>query len=138
MIQVFIKAPIWNSNSVGVNKKIIKDDLLVEIIYKKEDGSRLYPQVFYMPKHRALQYPIQEVQGKVKLHVIPISDFLVLTEDEIDYARYCQMQGIPFRLLESRDSIPEPPKKEEKKEEEKLIEPKVDESVQQRMDWVNN
>lgn len=107
MIQVYIKAPIWNSNSVGVNKKIIKDDLMLEIVYTKENGERLYPQTFFMRKDIALKYPIQEVHG-VKLCIIPIHDFVVLTSDEIDYARYCQMNAIPFRLLNRDEPKPEP------------------------------
>lgn len=133
MIQVFIKAPIWKTKSIGVNKKIIKDDLMVEILYKTENEERLYPGIYFMHKHRALQYPIQDVSG-VKLCIIPIHDFIVLTNEEIDYARYCHMEGIPFKLLKQRD-IAEI-KKEEKEEEKKPID--VPESVRERMDWVNN
>lgn len=132
MIQVFIKAPIWKSKSVGVNKKIIKDDLMVEILYETEDGGRLYPGTYYMPKHRALQYPIQNVHG-INLCIIPIHDFVVLTSDEIDYARYCQMNAIPFRLLNRNEPKPEP-----KQEEKETVPKSVDETVQARMDWTNN
>lgn len=98
MINIYIKAPIWKTESIGVNKKIIKDDLIIEITYTKTDGERLYPHVYYMRKDVALRYPIQEVSGGVKLHIIPIHDLVVLTNDQIEYAQYCQMERIPFRL----------------------------------------
>ena len=98
MIQVYIKAPIWKSESIGINKKIIKDDLLIEITYTKTDGERLYPHVYYMRKDIAKKYPIQEVSHGVKLHIIPIHDLVVLTKDQIEYAQYCQVERIPFRI----------------------------------------
>lgn len=134
MINIYIKAPIWKTESIGVNKKIIKDDLLVEITYTKADGERLYPHVYYMRKDIALRYPIQEVSGGVKLHIIPIHDLTVLTKDQVEYAQYCQVERIPFRI-----QLPEPPAPaivEEKKEEIKT--PKVDKGVQERMEWLHN
>lgn len=133
MINIYIKAPIWKNESIGVNKKIIKDDLLIEITYTKADGERLYPHVYYMRKDIALRYPIQEVSGGVKLHIIPIHDLTVLTRDQIDYAQYCQAERIPFRI-----QYPDPPAPvvEEIKEEVKA--PKVDKGVQERMEWLHN
>ena len=135
MINIYIKAPIWKTESIGVNKKIIKDDLLIEITYTKADGERLYPHVYYMRKDIALRYPIQEVSGGVKLHIIPIHDLTVLTKDQIDYAQYCQAERIPFRIQYEPKVVPEIPKEEKV---EPLKKPEVHESVQQRMDWVNN
>lgn len=133
MINIYIKAPIWKTESIGVNKKIIKDDLLIEITYTKTDGERLYPHVYYMRKDVALRYPIQEVSGGVKLHIIPIHDLVVLTKDQIDYAQYCQMERIPFRIQNQIEpAIVETIKQEEIKA------PKVDKGVQERMEWVHN
>lgn len=137
MIQVYIKAPIWKTKSIGVNKRIIKDDLLIEITYQQADGSRLYPHTYYIRKDIALRYPIQQVSGGVKLHIIPIYDLVVLTRDQIDYAQYCQAERIPFRLM-----IADPPAPT--KESDIINLPggakgvKISEAVQQRMNWINN
>lgn len=130
MINIYIKAPIWKTESIGVNKKIIKDDLLIEITYTKADGERLYPHVYYMRKDIALRYPIQEVSGGVKLHIIPIHDLTVLTKDQIEYAQYCQMEMIPFRI-----HVPSPaPVMMEEEELPEIKTPKVDKGVQGRME----
>lgn len=136
MIQVYIKAPIWKTKSIGVNKRIIKDDLLIEITYQQADGSRLYPQTYYMRKDIALRYPIQQVSDGVKLHIIPIYDLVVLTRDQIDYAQYCQAERIPFRLMTNEP--PAPIKEATLETVETPKKPEVHEAVQQRMDWINN
>ena len=138
MINIYIKAPIWKTESIGVNKKIIKDDLLIEITYTKADGERLYPHVYYMRKDIALRYPIQEVSGGVKLHIIPIHDLTVLTKDQIEYAQYCQAERIPFRIQYEPKVVPPEPKTETIDLPGGAKGVKISESVQQRMDWVNN
>jgi hypothetical protein len=128
MINVYIRFPIWDSQSIGVNKKIIRDDLIIEILYMKKDGERLYPHTYFMRKKIALRYPIQEVKG-VSLYIIPIHDLVVLTKEQIEYAQYCQMEHIPFSLLDG---------KEPETLQEEITVPKVEKAVQARMDWINN
>lgn len=100
MISVYIKYPIWNTRSIGINKKIITDDLRIEILYEVEENGnkkRLYPYVYYMRKDVALKHPIQEVNG-VKLCIIPIGELIALNSEQIEYAQYCHTNGIPFTL----------------------------------------
>ena len=136
MINVYIKAPIWKTKSIGVNKRIIKDDLLIEITYLQADGSRLYPHTYYMRKDIALRYPTQKVAGGMTLHIIPIYDLVVLTRDQIDYAQYCQSERIPFRLMTNEP--PQPIKEAEPATVDVPKTPNVPEAKQQRMEWVNN
>lgn len=99
MKNVFIKEPIWHNNSIGVNHKWITDDLAIEILYCKADGTRLYPDTFRMTREEALSYPIQEIMPiwtdkKIKLHIIPISSLKVESEDERLEREYKQSQGL--------------------------------------------
>lgn len=100
MIQAYIKFPIWNTQSIGINKKIITDDLRIEILYETEQNgnkARLYPHVYYIRKDVALKHPTQEVKG-IKLCIIPIGELIPMSKEQVEYAQYCQINGIPFVL----------------------------------------
>lgn len=73
---VHIKVPIWSKMSVGIDQEKIKIKfpLFVKIDYKDRYGKELYPDVLSMDGAKALQYPVQEVKGKI-LRIIPIKDF---------------------------------------------------------------
>ena len=99
MIKIYIQSPVWHSRAVGVDNKKIKDDLLIEILYKNASGEREYPGIYYVPKVKALDYPIQKIDGGVKLHLIPIDDLQRLTKEQEEYIEYCKFQGIEFKLI---------------------------------------
>lgn len=80
-IKIEIYKPIWNTQSIGVNVKKITDDLEIEILYRNEDGCRLYPDIYTIEKEKALNYPVQYWKG-VELKIIPIKDLKIMDEDE--------------------------------------------------------
>lgn len=71
-----IRVPIWKTRSVGVAHYRVKDDIEIEIEYKRPNGEKLYPDKYFMKKEDALCYPMQLVKGFL-LHIIPIDDFEV-------------------------------------------------------------
>ena len=78
-----IQKPIWNGGKrcVGVNADRLNCDFAeVNILYKDKTGKRIYPQLFNIKGDKAKTYPVQEVAGGVRLHVIPIKD---LSENSI-------------------------------------------------------
>lgn len=101
MIKIEIREPIWKTRSIGVRADIIKEDLKIEILYKKADGQRLYPDIYTISKEKAKSYPIQYVGSNVKLHIIPIEDLEIIkmekmTDDERDEYNYFLTQGLPI------------------------------------------
>mgnify|MGYP007071578525 CR=1 FL=1 len=93
MVNIYIKCPIWKSRSVGINHNMITDDLVIHILYTEKDGKRLYPNSYRISKEDALKYPIQHIGIDTKLHIIPISDLKIETEDEKAEREYMQTQG---------------------------------------------
>ena len=73
---VYIKTPIWGTQSVGVAKsKILRNEqLVVKIEYLDKNGNELYPFFLVMSGTKALKYPSQFVKG-TELKIIPIDDF---------------------------------------------------------------
>ena len=71
--KIIIHEPIWSTNSIGIAEDKLIDDLEVEIDYKKSDGTRLYPNTFFLSKIEAMEYPSQIIKG-IKLKIIPIKD----------------------------------------------------------------
>lgn len=86
--KIYIKFPIWKTRSVGINHKMITDDLIIEILYTGADGKRLYPHSYTMQKAKALQYPLQVINPKVKLHIIPIADLGIETKEDKEKREY--------------------------------------------------
>jgi hypothetical protein len=97
MIKVYIKYPIWATKSVGISRKIIKDDLLIEILYIDKEGKRLFPNLYAIHKATALSYPKKDVQG-TKLHIIPIADMKEISGEEREQLEYKLAQGITYNF----------------------------------------
>lgn len=91
---VYIKSPIWKTRSVGVNKSYILDDLAIQILYQDEAGNRIYPHVYRISREKALSYPTQRINDKVLLHIIPIADLEIETDDQKSEREYKQINGI--------------------------------------------
>lgn len=47
------------------------DVITVDIVYKRKDGSRIYPSPFKISRNKVLSCPSQWNQG-VKLYIVPI------------------------------------------------------------------
>ena len=71
-IKYTIKKPIWNNQSVGIADYRLKDDILLNISYKNQEGDLVYPGSFFIKKETAKTYPVQVLGTGTKLHIIPI------------------------------------------------------------------
>jgi hypothetical protein len=76
-----IKTPIWKANTgrreVGLAvHKILQEGPMVqvEITYTRKDGTRIYPNIFEIPKRNCVGYP-EEVKHGVRIMRIPIDVF---------------------------------------------------------------
>lgn len=78
MIKIEIKKPIWNGlfnkRCVGIADFRIKDDLEIRISYKNRYGQLSHPNPYRISKLKALTYPIQVINGGIRLHIIPLED----------------------------------------------------------------
>ena len=74
--RVTIHEPIWKiPRSVGIAERCMKTHLIIlNIDYKLQDGSLLYPYEMIIESKKAKKYPIKYIKG-VKLHIIPIERF---------------------------------------------------------------
>lgn len=77
-----LKKPIWGSGlrgheSFGIANYRLKGEGIIEVecIYKNRFGNRVFPSIYRISKEKARTFPVQTVNGGVKLHVIPKSEF---------------------------------------------------------------
>jgi hypothetical protein len=82
IVRVEIQRPIWGGGkpAIGVADFRAKgaDVIEAEIMYKRKDGTRSYPDKYHMPVSALVNYPIQVVGGGVKLFVAPLADWEVV------------------------------------------------------------
>lgn len=90
MKKIFIGEPLWTykgqngSPSIGIHPgKISGDQIAVEILFKKENGQKLYDGTFYMDSNRAKGFPLHEFRFG-KLVVIPLDEFDYETKKEME------------------------------------------------------
>lgn len=79
MIRVF--CPIWNAHTgrrevgLAVHKILQESGIVqVEIPYTRKDGTRIYPNIFEIPKHKLKGYPEKVIKG-VRIMQVPIDAF---------------------------------------------------------------
>jgi len=75
-----IFSPIWKTRSVGIATHLIRGNrgIEVEIVYEKKDGTRLYPNPFYIPVEEVRCYPKQQI-GNITVHIVPINAMYEIT-----------------------------------------------------------
>jgi hypothetical protein len=78
-----IREPKWNGGrwEVGIADFRMKRDLKIRVSYKDKSGNEMFPNVYFMNRAKALQYPFIEKTGgygKFKIHLIPIQDFDII------------------------------------------------------------
>lgn len=99
---MYIRFPIWGTQSIGIAKKNIKESVMeIEILYKDKAGNRVYPNVYRMETSKMRKYPVRSFGNTPELHIIPITDFeeiieSELTPEQLEYKRYCESNGIIF------------------------------------------
>lgn len=74
--KIEIKAPIWNTRSIGVATFKIGTHNEINITKTDKDGNRLYPTPLYISGAKARSFPIEPVKSNpsIKLHIIPINE----------------------------------------------------------------
>jgi hypothetical protein len=93
-IRIFINEPLWKNRSVGIRDTMIKGDLEIEIGYRNKDGQKTFPFLYKISQEKALKYPTQIINSNIILHIIPIADLEVMSEDEIQESNYKRAMGI--------------------------------------------
>jgi len=76
-----IKKPIWYNRSVGLSvEKLRGGDVEVQILYKDEDGHKVFPSRYKANSEKILsspRYSTMTIKNNV-LKIVPISDLEVL------------------------------------------------------------
>ena len=84
-ILVELQKPIWGGGfpQIGVAEYRLQgaDEVLVDILYTRKDGTRSYPDRYKMKTSKLTSYPIQVVGGGVRLYVAPLKDWEVIHKE---------------------------------------------------------
>ena len=73
-----IREPIWKDNSIGIADFRLKDDLLVDIIYKNKNGERIFPDTYIIRKEKVKEI-YQIIYGR-KIYLFLIKDLEIFNE----------------------------------------------------------
>lgn len=84
MSYIPIKFPIWNGGDrvVGVADFRVKQHNRIEILYVRKDGTRSYPNPYYMSGEDIVKHKIKVVGGGVKVYLVPIKELEEILPDE--------------------------------------------------------
>ena len=73
-----IREPIWKDNSIGIADFRLKDDLLVDIVYKNKNGERIFADTYIIRKEKEKEI-YQTIYGK-KIYLFLIKDLEIFNE----------------------------------------------------------
>jgi len=59
-----IKEPVWKDNSIGIAEFRLKNDLLVDIIYKNKSNERVFPNTYIIKNPNLINRSCQLIHGK--------------------------------------------------------------------------
>jgi len=59
-----IKEPVWKDNSIGIAEFRLKNDLLVDIIYKNKSNERVFPSTYIIKNPNLINRSYQLIHGK--------------------------------------------------------------------------
>jgi hypothetical protein len=59
-----IKEPVWKDNSIGIAEFRLKNDLLVDIIYKNKNDERVFPNTYIIKNPNLINRSYQLIHGK--------------------------------------------------------------------------
>ena len=59
-----IKEPVWKDNSIGIAEFRLKNDLLVDIIYKNKSNERVFPNTYIIKNPNLINRSYQLIHGK--------------------------------------------------------------------------
>jgi len=74
-----IKEPVWKDNSIGIAEFRLKNDLLVDIIYKNKSNERVFPNTYIIKNANLTNRSYQNMYGK-KIYKFLISELEVYDE----------------------------------------------------------
>ena len=74
-----IKEPVWKDNSIGIAEFRLKNDLLVDIIYKNKSNERIFPNTYIIKNANLTNRSYQNIYGK-KIYKFLISELEVYDE----------------------------------------------------------
>lgn len=79
LAKIEVRAPRWQGDAkeriVGVAEyRMTEPNLQIDLTYTRKDGTRTYPDPFFIKTSKALKYPTQIVGGNVVLRLIPMKD----------------------------------------------------------------
>lgn len=81
-ILIELKKPIWKNgrHEIGVAEYRLQgaDEVLVDILYTRKDGTKSFPDRYKMKTSKLMTYPIQVVGGGVRLYVAPLRDWEII------------------------------------------------------------
>jgi hypothetical protein len=102
LARVEIKAPRWEGNAkervVGIAEyRMTEPNLQIDLTYTRKDGTRTYPDPFFIKTAKALKYPTQVVGGNVVLRLIPMKD-LATSIGGIDEEANLEMLDEAFKV----------------------------------------
>ena len=104
MIVYYSKFPKWNGGRriIGIAKKRITDDLKIICLYEDSAGNLVYPNPFFIEKHKAMEYPENSYPSSKGgmtpvLKEIPVDDLYEVSDpEEQEYLKYCETNRIKF------------------------------------------
>lgn len=77
-----IRTPIWNGGrrAVGIATYKVGSHNEIQIDHINSDGTRLYPEPFYISGEELAKYPAKPVKKhpNIMLHIVPIDDLYKL------------------------------------------------------------
>ena len=76
-----IKEPVWKDNSIGIAEFRLKNDLLVDIIYKNKSNERVFPNTYIIKNPNLINRSYQLIHGK-KIYKFLINELKVFVEKE--------------------------------------------------------
>lgn len=78
-----IRKPIWSGRKVGIAAHRIGTHNEINILSTLVDGSRVYPNSYYISGEKARKYRTEQVKNSpsVTLHIIPIADLELLERE---------------------------------------------------------
>ena len=81
-----IKYPVWNGGKrmVGLYHRNVGNHNQIEILAKRKDGTRIYPNPFYMSGKDIKTYPLEprKKYPHMFLYMIPIDDLDLLERED--------------------------------------------------------
>ena len=78
---IVIEKPRWKQRVIGVATFRVGHHNMIEITAKKKDGTKYYPDQYYMSGENIKKHEVQLLPSGVKLYLIPINELEILERE---------------------------------------------------------